>query len=146
MRKIISSIFFVVLLTSFSSNAQTLNQSVDLLNRSIGESLVNLESYLKKDNKRLSGNGFGIHELYDRHGVFTIETDINDEFIVKAYFVPYKEGWFDAQNWDNYEIEEQENEEYAEHIFMYRKADTYFYRIKTIDGEKRLAIWSSTDY
>ena len=144
MRKIILLIFFVVLLNS--SYAQTLPNVVNFLNQSIGISLDSLEMDLESKNKRLSGNGYGIHELYDRHGVYTVETDINDEYITKAYFVPYKEQWFDQQTWQDYEIEEQEIEQYADHIFMYRKGDTYFYRIKTIDGQKQLAIWNSTEY
>jgi len=138
--------FLVVLLISIESQAQSLPGVVDFLNGTVGISLDSLERELKYENKRLSGNGYGIHELYARHGIYTMETDINDEYVVKAFFVPYNEGWFEDQSWDSYEIEEQDNEEYAEHIFMYRNGSVYFYRIKTMEGEKQLAIWNSVDY
>jgi hypothetical protein len=137
--------FVVVLMFSTRSVSQTLPGVVNFLNGTIGVALDSLEADLRIEDKRLSGNGYGIHELYSQHGVYTMETDINDEYITKAYFVPYKEQWFDDQHWSEYEIEEQETEQYADHIFMYRKDEMYFYRVKTMEGQKQLAIWYSNE-
>ena len=145
--KPVTIIFFLVLLICTPTYAQNLHQVVDRVHGAMNSTIDSVKLELKADNKKLVEEAFGEWMLYDRFGIFTFVTDVNNEYVIEVFYVPYQEDWFEKQDYTSYAISEDELDEtvndWADDVRMYKddESDVWFGDVTTIEGERRIAIW-----
>ena len=129
--------------------SQNLHQVVDQVNGAMNTTIDSVKLVLKADNKRLNEEKFGEWMLYDRFGIYTFVTDVNNEYVVEVYYVPYQDDWFEKQDYSKYMLSEDESgveeDEWADDVKMYKDEESgvWFGDITNMEGERRIAIWSS---
>jgi len=138
--------FFVVSLIASSLDAQSLPWVVKRVNGAMNATIDSVKMELKKENKKLNEEQFGEWVLYDEFGTFTFITDVSNEYVVEVFFIPYKDDWFEMQDYTKYALSEDDIgdvQEWAEDVRMYKddQTEVWFGDVTTMEGERRIAIW-----